>query len=67
MKKVAIIMGSDSDLAVMQPEGPASLKEHYRAMKANAADCNACGECEARCPFGVSIVERMMEANRTFQ
>lgn len=55
------------DLAVMQPEVPASLKEHYRAMKANAADCNACGECEARCPFGVSIVERMMEANRTFQ
>lgn len=54
------------DLAKMQPETPASLREHYNNLSANAADCIACGGCETRCPFGVHVVERMDEAEGIF-
>ena len=54
------------DLAKMQPETPASLREHYNNLSANAADCIACGGCETRCPFGVHVVERMDEAKGIF-
>ena len=54
------------DLAKMQPETPASLREHYNNLSANAADCIACGGCETRCPFGVHVVERMVEAKGIF-
>ncbi|MDD2957655.1 MAG: aldo/keto reductase [Lachnospiraceae bacterium] len=47
------------DLAVMQPQVPSSVKAHYQALEKTAADCIGCGECEARCPFQVPIVERM--------
>ena len=47
------------DLAVMQDEVPASIREHYRALGAAADDCTACAACEPRCPFGVPIAERM--------
>ena len=55
------------DLAKMQPETPASLREHYNNLSANAADCIACGGCETRCPFGVPVVERMAEAKEAFR
>ena len=55
------------DLARMQPEVPASLREHYGSLSANAADCIACGGCETRCPFGVPVVERMAEAKEAFR
>lgn len=48
-----------ADLARMQPEVPASVADHYRALGAHASDCLACGACESRCPFGVPVVERM--------
>lgn len=54
------------DLAVMQPQVPASLKAHYDALETNASDCIGCGGCETRCPFGVKIVERMEKAARQF-
>lgn len=54
------------DLAVMQKEVPAAVREHYRALSANAADCIACGGCEERCPFGVPVVERMEKAKKLF-
>ncbi len=54
------------DLATMQPEVPASIREHYKALSVNASDCIACGGCETRCPFGVKIVERMAAAARIF-
>lgn len=54
------------DLAAMQPETPASLKEHYLALEATAADCVACGGCETRCPFGVPVIERMALARAQF-
>ena len=55
------------DLAVMQPETPASVRAHYGALEANAADCIACGGCETRCPFGVHVVERMEKAAALFR
>lgn len=51
------------DLAVMQSEVPASVKAHYEALDATAADCIGCGGCEERCPFGVKVVERMEKAS----
>ncbi len=55
------------DLAVMQPEVPASVKDHYKVLPVNAADCIGCGGCESRCPFGVKIVERMEKAAELFR
>ena len=54
------------DLAVMQSEVPASVKAHYEALNATAADCVGCGGCEERCPFGVKVVERMKKASVLF-
>ena len=54
------------DLATTQPEVPATVKEHYEGMSATAADCITCGACESRCPFHVSIIERMEKARELF-
>ena len=54
------------DLAVMQDEVPASVREHYRALYVRADACVACRACETRCPFGVSIAERMGQAATLF-
>ena len=54
------------DLAKMQAETPASLREHYNALSANATDCIGCAGCEERCPFHVNVVERMHEAAEVF-
>lgn len=54
------------DLAAMQDEVPDSLREHYRALDATAADCIVCGACEQRCPFGVKVARRMAEAAQLF-
>lgn len=54
------------DLAVMQQEVPASVKEHYHALSVNALDCIGCRACETRCPFGVKIAERMERAAKLF-
>ncbi len=54
------------DLAVMQQEAPASVKEHYHALAVNASDCIGCRECETRCPFGVKIGDRMELAAELF-
>lgn len=47
------------DLATVQGEAPASVKAHYDALDATAADCSACQACEPRCPFGVPIAKHM--------
>ena len=54
------------DLAAMQPEVPASVKAHYQALPATAADCIACGGCESRCPFGVPVIAKMEQARKLF-
>ena len=55
-----------SDLAQMQDEVPASVRDHYLALEVRAGDCTACGACEANCPFGVSIAQRMEETAALF-
>lgn len=54
------------DLAVLQEEVPASLKAHYRELSKKAGDCIGCGGCEKRCPFGVSVIEKMQKAKALF-
>lgn len=40
------------DLAVMQEEVPATVREHYFALEHQADACIGCKACESRCPFG---------------
>lgn len=54
------------DLALMQAEIPASVKEHYHALSHRADECVACRGCESRCPFSVPIAERMAKAATLF-
>ena len=56
-----------SDLAAMQPDVPASLREHYLSLSANGKDCIGCGGCEKRCPFGVHVIENMKLAEKIFR
>lgn len=55
------------DLALMQPEVPATVKAHYNDLSANGKDCVDCGSCEERCPFGVKVAERMKKAEELFR
>lgn len=54
------------DLAVMQPDVPASLREHYMSLAHRADECAGCGGCEARCPFGVKVAGRMARTAQLF-
>ena len=54
------------DLATMQPEVPASVKSHYELLEHKASECIGCQACEARCPFGVPIAERMEKTAKLF-
>ena len=53
-------------LAEMQPEIPSAVRAHYSNLSANASDCIACAACETRCPFGVSIADRMEKTAKMF-
>ena len=55
-----------ADLAAMQPEVPATLREHYFALEHRADACIGCRSCESRCPFGVPIAARMQETAALF-
>ncbi len=50
------------DLAVMQPEVPATVKAHYQNLAVNGKDCTECKGCEKRCPFGVNVTDKMKRA-----
>jgi predicted aldo/keto reductase-like oxidoreductase len=54
------------DLAKNLGEIPATISDHYRLLHAYASDCIECGDCEARCPFGVDIIENMDKAAALF-
>ena len=45
---------------------PETVREHYRALSVKAGACIGCGQCEARCPFGVKIAEHMQKAQAIF-
>ncbi len=54
------------DLATMQPTVPESVADHYRCLEHHASECIGCQSCEARCPFGVKIAERMQKSAELF-
>ena len=54
------------DLATMQPKVPATVQSHYELLEHKASECIGCHACEARCPFGVPIAERMEKTAKLF-
>ncbi len=54
------------DLAAMQDQVPASLREHYLSLAHHAGECVGCRGCESRCPFGVPVAERMKKTEALF-
>ena len=54
------------DLAAMQPKLPATLQSHYDLLEHHASECTGCRACEARCPFGVPIAEKMTRTAELF-
>ena len=55
------------DLASMQSEVPATVRAHYEALAHHADECIGCKGCESRCPFGVSIADRMVRTAELFR
>lgn len=53
-------------LDTARPQPSADQRRAYAALERNASDCIACRACEERCPFGVSVVERMEQASAVF-
>lgn len=54
------------NLAIAQGEMPETVREHYAVLEHTAGECVACGACEKRCPFEVSVVENMKKAKEIF-
>lgn len=52
------------DLAAMQQDIPATIREHYRSLSVHADACTGCRACEKRCPFGVEIAQQMKETDQ---
>jgi predicted aldo/keto reductase-like oxidoreductase len=44
-----------------------SLREAYVALPVKASACTGCGVCTMRCPFGVDVVPRMLQAVELFE
>lgn len=43
------------------------MQNEYDNMKHKASECFGCGACESRCPFSVSVREKMQKAAKTFE
>ena len=54
------------DLAVTRPAVPESVQAHYEALSHTASECIGCRGCEARCPFGVAVADRMTQTAALF-
>ncbi|MDD2981029.1 MAG: aldo/keto reductase [Hespellia sp.] len=54
------------NLTIAQGEVPETVREHYAVLESHASDCVACGACEGRCPFAVSVIENMKKAKEIF-
>ena len=55
------------DIARLDKENiPLSVRSHYAGLAHGGGDCIGCGNCESRCPFGVSIIDNMADAMRLF-
>lgn len=55
------------DLALLSDPVPDSVRDHYAQLGAKGSDCIACGSCEANCPFGVAVIQRMARAREVFE
>ena len=44
-----------------------SLRAAYAALPVKASACTECGACTARCPFGVDVVPRILQAVAVFE
>lgn len=54
------------NLAKAQGILPETVREHYEVLPHHAGECIQCGACETRCPFQVSIMENMRQAEKIF-
>ncbi|MDR3560941.1 MAG: aldo/keto reductase [Negativicutes bacterium] len=54
------------DLALIQQEVPATLKNHYDLLEHHASECIQCGLCMKNCPFDVDVVNKMKQAVELF-
>lgn len=43
------------------------IREQYAALANKASACIACGSCESKCPFGVSVIENMQNVKRLLE
>ncbi|MCL2163235.1 MAG: aldo/keto reductase [Oscillospiraceae bacterium] len=56
------------DIARLDTENiPPPIRAHYLNLIHKGSDCNSCGNCEERCPFGVQNIANMAEAERLFE
>lgn len=55
------------DLVELDKKPADSVKEHYLALENTADLCIECKACESRCPFNVSITDRMKRAAEIFR
>ena len=64
---VQIDIGQTIRLFKMGQQGMTdAIRLAYSAMPAAAVDCTQCGACEKRCPFGVSVIDKMAQAAMLF-
>ncbi len=55
------------DIAVLDEQSvPEDIARRYRELGRHGSDCVACGNCEARCPFGVPVIGNMKRAAAVF-
>lgn len=54
------------NLCLAQGEVPETVANHYELLERHASECVECRKCEANCPFGVEIVEKMRKAKEVF-
>jgi len=55
------------DTAVLDGKNiPPKVLSQYKAQRRHASDCISCGNCEARCPFGVPVIKNMARAAALF-
>jgi len=55
------------DIALLNPKNiPSDIRAQYEASSHKASDCIECGNCVARCPFNVSVIENMRRVTELF-
>lgn len=54
------------DKATQEGQVSDALQQAYNALAKHASDCQECGSCETRCPFGVPVIARLNKAEEVF-